>query len=97
MKAQKVKLRRNNKNYSKNNKQWINAGFCKIVIDLRGVRYEAALTELDRYLDTAVLANISPVEIIHGKGTGALRQGVTEFLRSDRRVKSYHFASANAG
>ncbi|WP_061515074.1 endonuclease MutS2 [Leuconostoc mesenteroides] len=69
----------------------------KSSLDLRGVRYEAALTELDRYLDTAVLANISPVEIIHGKGTGALRQGVTEFLRSHRRVKSYHFASANAG
>ncbi|MGB2510896.1 endonuclease MutS2 [Leuconostoc suionicum] len=69
----------------------------KSSLDLRGVRYEAALTELDRYLDTAVLANISPVEIIHGKGTGALRQGVTEFLRSDRRVKLYHFASANAG
>lgn len=69
----------------------------KSSLDLRGVRYEAALTELDRYLDTAVLSNISPVEIIHGKGTGALRQGVTEFLRSDRRVKSYHFASANAG
>lgn len=69
----------------------------KSSLDLRGVRYEAALTELDRYLDTAVLANISSVEIIHGKGTGALRQGVTEFLRSDRRVKSYHFASANAG
>lgn len=69
----------------------------KSSLDLRGIRYEAALTELDRYLDTAVLANISPVEIIHGKGTGALRQGVTEFLRSDRRVKSYHFASANAG
>lgn len=69
----------------------------KSSLDLRGVRYEAALTVLDRYLDTAVLANISPVEIIHGKGTGALRQGVTEFLRSDRRVKSYHFASANAG
>ncbi|MDU7281061.1 MAG: endonuclease MutS2 [Leuconostoc citreum] len=66
-------------------------------LDLRGVRYEAALAELDRYLDTAVLANLGTVEIIHGKGTGALRQGVTEFLRSDRRVKAYHFANANAG
>jgi len=66
-------------------------------LDLRGVRYEAALSELDRYLDTAVLANLGAVEIIHGKGTGALRKGVTEFLRSDRRVKSFHFASANAG
>ncbi|CAH1853833.1 endonuclease MutS2 [Convivina intestini] len=69
----------------------------KSKLDLRGVRYEAALTELDRYLDTAVLSNLSPVEIIHGKGTGALRKGVTEFLRTDRRVQEFHFASANAG
>lgn len=66
-------------------------------LDLRGVRYESALSELDRYLDTAVLANLGTVEIIHGKGTGALRKGVTEFLRSDRRVKSFRFANANAG
>lgn len=66
-------------------------------LNLRGVRYEAALAELDRYLDTAVLANLGTVEIIHGKGTGALRKGVSEFLRSDRRVKSFRFASANAG
>ncbi|MCO0832647.1 endonuclease MutS2 [Fructobacillus sp. W13] len=66
-------------------------------LDLRGVRYEAALHELDRYLDSVVLANLSSVEIIHGKGSGALRQGVTQFLRSDRRVKEFHFASANAG
>ncbi|MFC4760917.1 endonuclease MutS2 [Fructobacillus durionis] len=66
-------------------------------LDLRGVRYEAALHELDRYLDSVVLGNLSSVEIIHGKGSGALRQGVTQFLRSDRRVKEFHFASANAG
>lgn len=66
-------------------------------LDLRGFRYEAALAELDRYLDSAVLSNLNPVEIIHGKGSGALRQGVTQFLRSDRRVANFHFASANAG
>jgi DNA mismatch repair protein MutS2 len=66
-------------------------------LDLRGQRYEAAVNELDRYLDRAVLANLGTVEIIHGKGTGALRQAVTEFLRSDRRVKSHRFANANAG
>lgn len=69
----------------------------KSKLDLRGERYEIALARLDKYLDEAVLANFSPVEIIHGKGTGALRKGVTEFLRSDRRVKSYRFANANAG
>ncbi|MBS9337808.1 endonuclease MutS2 [Fructobacillus parabroussonetiae] len=74
-----------------------NTGRVQAKLDLRGVRYEAALHDLDRYLDSVVLANLSSVEIIHGKGSGALRQGVTEFLRSDRRVKEFHFASANAG
>lgn len=74
-----------------------NTGRVQAKLDLRGVRYEAALTDLDRYLDSVVLANLSSVEIIHGKGSGALRQGVTQFLRSDRRVKEFHFASANAG
>ncbi len=64
-------------------------------IDLRGERYEQAMNDLDRYLDQAVLNNLSTIEVIHGKGTGALRKGVTKMLRSDRRVKSYQFANPN--
>lgn len=64
-------------------------------IDLRGERYEQAMIDLDRYLDQAVLNNLGTIEIIHGKGSGALRQGVTQMLHSDRRVKSHQFANPN--
>ena len=46
----------------------------KTELDLRGYRYEEALTELDQYLDQAVLSNYEQVYIIHGKGTGALQK-----------------------
>ncbi|WP_143787092.1 Smr/MutS family protein, partial [Oenococcus oeni] len=64
-------------------------------IDLRGERYEQAMIDLDRYIDQAMLNNIDTIEIIHGKGTGALRKGVTQMLRSDRRIKHYQFANPN--
>lgn len=66
-------------------------------LDLRGKRYDAAMSEVDRYIDSAVLSNLGTVEIIHGKGTGALRKGVQELLRSHPRVKSYNYANANSG
>lgn len=66
-------------------------------LDLRGKRYDAAMAEVDRYIDSAVLSNLGTIEIIHGKGTGALRKGVQELLRSHPRVKSYNYANANAG
>ncbi|CAK1238703.1 endonuclease MutS2 [Fructobacillus fructosus] len=96
-KAQKEKKTKKRQKVAKNAARSGNTGRVQAKLDLRGVRYEAALTDLDRYLDSVVLANLSSVEIIHGKGSGALRQGVTQFLRSDRRVKDFHFASANAG
>ncbi|MDI4584694.1 endonuclease MutS2 [Oenococcus sp. UCMA 14587] len=64
-------------------------------IDLRGERYEQAMIDLDRYIDQALLNNIDTIEIIHGKGTGALRKGVTQMLQSDRRIKHYQFANPN--
>ncbi|MDR2661075.1 MAG: endonuclease MutS2 [Lactobacillaceae bacterium] len=64
-------------------------------LDLRGIRYEEAMQKLDRYIDQAVLNNLGTVEIIHGKGTGALRLGVTQLLQSDNRVKNFQFANPN--
>lgn len=66
-------------------------------LDLRGERYENALAELDRYLDAALLANYPQVTIVHGKGTGAIRQGVTEALKKHRSIKSFHYAPPNQG
>lgn len=66
-------------------------------LDLRGHRYEEAMHEVDQYLDSAVLAGYPSVTIIHGKGTGALREGVTKLLNKDRRVASFGYSPANAG
>ncbi|MCH4169375.1 MAG: endonuclease MutS2 [Streptococcaceae bacterium] len=69
----------------------------KTELDLRGKRYEAAMTELDRYIDSALLQNYPHVRIIHGKGTGALQQGVWQYLRSNRQVKHFEYATPNSG
>ena len=58
-------------------------------LDLRGERVEEALDELESYLDKASLANLSPVYIIHGHGTGALKGAVREFVSSSPYVAKY--------
>lgn len=58
-------------------------------LDLRGYRVEEALDEVERYLDKASLANLSPVYIIHGHGTGALKQAVREFLKTSPYVAKF--------
>jgi DNA mismatch repair protein MutS2 len=60
-------------------------------------RVEQALMNLDKYLDDAYLAGLASVRIIHGKGTGALRRAVWEFLSAHNAVESYHLADANEG
>ncbi len=57
-------------------------------IDVRGMTGDDAWFAVDKYLDEAVLANLTQVTIIHGKGTGALRTALTGFLRKDKRVKT---------
>ncbi|CAM3362527.1 endonuclease MutS2 [Vagococcus fessus] len=66
-------------------------------LDLRGKRYEEALREVDQYLDAAVLAGHGQVTIVHGNGTGALRTGITDFLKSHHSVKKFGLAPHNQG
>ncbi len=66
-------------------------------LDLRGKRYEEAMKDLDLYIDAAILANYPRVTIIHGRGTGAIQQGVHKVLRSHRSVASFEFAPMNTG
>lgn len=61
----------------------------KSELDLRGFMVDEGLIELDKYLDDAVLSGLDSVRIIHGKGTGALRSAVQEYLRHHHHVKSY--------
>lgn len=69
----------------------------KTELDLRGKRYEDAKIEVDRYLDDAILAGYSQVSLIHGKGTGALRKGVHEWLRKHPHVKSFRLGREGEG
>jgi DNA mismatch repair protein MutS2 len=69
----------------------------KLELDLRGERYDAALLKVEKYIDDALLSNYPRVSIIHGKGTGALRQGVQEYLRNHRSVKKIRFGEAGEG
>lgn len=66
-------------------------------LDLRGERYEDALFRLEKYLDEALLAGYHQVSIIHGKGTGALRKGVLQFLKTHPQVKGSKMAEMNEG
>ncbi|MGX4686794.1 endonuclease MutS2 [Vagococcus sp. JNUCC 83] len=66
-------------------------------LDLRGKRYEDAIAEVDQYIDAALLAGYPQVTIVHGRGTGALKQGVQDYLKNNRRVKKYNFAPGNQG
>ena len=66
-------------------------------LDLRGKRYEEAMKELDEFIDQALLNNMAQVDIIHGIGTGVIREGVTKYLRRNKHVKSFGYAPQNAG
>ena len=69
----------------------------KSELDLRGQRYDEAMTNLDRYIDSVLLAGLDVVTIIHGIGTGAIRKGVWRYLKSSKHVKSFNYAPANEG
>ena len=66
-------------------------------LDLRGERFEDALLKVEKYIDDALLASYPRVSIIHGKGTGALRTGVTEYLKHHRSVKRIRLGEAGEG
>ena len=66
-------------------------------LDLRGKRYEEAMNELDAFIDQALLNNMAQVDIIHGIGTGVIREGVTKYLQRNKHVKSFGYAPQNSG
>ena len=68
-----------------------------IEINLLGKTVDEAIAELDKYLDDAYLAHMPSVRIVHGKGTGALRKGVHNYLRRLKTVDNFHLAALGEG
>lgn len=66
-------------------------------LDLRGARYEEARERTDKYLDDAYLAGLKIVEIIHGKGTGALREGIHVLLKGHHHVEEFRLGHEGEG
>ena len=66
-------------------------------INLLGKTVDEAVAELDKYLDDASLAHLSSVRIVHGKGTGALRQGIHKYLKHQKHVKSFRLGAFGEG
>ena len=66
-------------------------------IDLRGMMSDEAVLMAERYIDSAVMAKMRQVTIIHGKGTGALRQAIQSMLKKNRQVKSFRNGTFGEG
>ncbi len=66
-------------------------------LDIRGMMTDEGIMEVDRFIDTCLLSGIETITIIHGKGTGALRAAVHEFLRKHKNVKSYRLGEYGEG
>lgn len=69
----------------------------KTEADLRGMTLEEALGEADRFIDRSVMAGLSSITLIHGKGTGVLRQGIQNMLRKHPQVKSFRLGKYGEG
>lgn len=66
-------------------------------INLLGRTVDEAIAELDKYLDDAYIAHLKSVRIVHGKGTGALRKGIHDYLRRQKHVSSFRLGEFGEG
>jgi DNA mismatch repair protein MutS2 len=70
---------------------------CKSEIDLRGKTGDEAWFAVDKYLDDAVLSGFHTVHLIHGKGTGALKKVLWQYLRTDKRIRTFRIGQYGEG
>ena len=66
-------------------------------LDLRGQRADVALSELQKFLDSAILSGRDELEVIHGRGTGALRREIHAFLKNFPAARGYRLAPEDQG
>lgn len=92
--------RKNRKDSSRQRQNSLRASLFQAEIDCRGQLVDEAIANIDKYIDDAYLSGLKQVVIIHGKGTGALRAGVQNYLKMNSHVKSYRpgtFGEGEAG
>ena len=75
----------------------VKTGSVKLELDIRGHNIEEAMVKVDKYIDEAVIAGLHEVSIIHGKGTGALRKGIQDFLNTHAHVGSFRIGKYGEG
>ena len=68
-----------------------------MTLDLRGKRYEDAKEALDKYIDDLVVVGLKQATIIHGYGTGVIRELVQNFLKNNKNIASYRYGGENEG
>lgn len=73
------------------------AGDLSTSLDLRGMTFEEAAEAVDKFLDEAYLARLERATLIHGKGTGALRQKLGVYLKTHPRIRSQRLGNWNEG
>lgn len=66
-------------------------------IDVRGLNLDEAIMEIDKYLDDAFMSSLNEVQIIHGKGMGILRDGITQYLKRHKHIKDFRLGNFNEG
>ena len=66
-------------------------------INLLGLTVDEAISIVDKYLDDCFLAKLSPIRLVHGKGTGALRNGIHKFLKTNKHVDSFRLGTFGEG
>ena len=66
-------------------------------INLLGLTVDEAVTELDKYLDDAYMSHLGSVRVVHGKGTGALRNAVHSYLRKQKNIAEFRLGEYGEG
>jgi DNA mismatch repair protein MutS2 len=75
----------------------ISSAKMSLSLDLRGERYEDAKDKLQKYFDDAILTGLKQFTIIHGYGTGTIRNLVQDYLRKNKNVQSFRYGGAGEG
>ena len=69
----------------------------KITIDLRGERMEEALINTERHIDSAIVSGLDFIYILHGKGSGILKNAIHEYLKNQKIISNYYLADEDHG